>query len=440
MSRPPIASGDRWLVLGFGHPRARWFSRLAHWATAAAVPVEFVKCISADEVRARIAGDRTYSALLVGGNVSGFDRDLVHAGVASGAAVIVVDPPVARDWADLGVVAQLSGVFEPQDLMAVLREHAEPLRRVSSPVIPAASPVERETGWAGRLLAVTGPGGSGASVTAMALAQSLAARPSDRGLVLLADFARHGEQAMIHDAREVVPGLLELIEAHRMGRLGAEEIREMVFDVVERGYHLLLGLRRHRDWTAMRPRAFDAALDGLVRSYRHVVADIDADTEGESETGSIDVEDRNLVARATLKRADLVVVVGTPGPKGAHSLARTLRDLRAFGVPPERLMPVVNRAPRSPRQRADLLKALTAPSTADAAGAVADPLLVPDRRDLDSRITDGLGVPAAIADPLIEHAERRLRACGRREALDNRSVAPVAVLPGSLGSFTEQAG
>lgn len=439
MSRPPIASGDRWLVLGFGHPRARWFSRLAHWATAAAVPVEFVKCISADEVRARIAGGRTYSALLVGGNVSGFDRDLVHAGAASGAAVIVVDPPVERDWGDLGVVAQLSGVFEPDDLMAVLREHARPVRRMSSPVIPAA-PAERDTGWAGRLLAVTGPGGTGTSVTAMALAQSLAARPSDRGLVLLADFARNGEQAMIHDAREVVPGLLELIEAHRVGRLGAEEIREMVFDVVERGYHLLLGLRRHRDWTAVRPRSFDAALDGLVRSYRHVVADIDADTEGETETGSIDVEERNLVARTTLERADLVVVVGTPGPKGIHSQARTLRDLRAFGVPAERLMPVVNRAPRSPRRRADLLKALTALSAADATDQLADPLLIPDRRDLDGRITDGLGVPAAIADPLIEHAERRLRACGRRQAVGSRPVAPVAVLPGSLGSFTEQAG
>ena len=51
------------------------------------------------------------------------------------------------------------------------------------------------------------------------------------------------------------------------------------------GYHLLLGLRRHRDWTAVRPHAFAAGLDGLRRAFRVVVADVDADLEGERTTG-----------------------------------------------------------------------------------------------------------------------------------------------------------
>ena len=439
MSSAAANPGDRWLVLGFAHPRAQWFSRLAHWATAAAVPIEFVKCVSADEVRARIAGGRVYSALLVGGNVSGFGRDLVRECAASGAAVIVVDPPTERDWADLGVADRLSGAFEPEDLMKTLREHARPIRRVSSSSLPVEAPAV-DAGWGGRLLAVTGPGGSGTSIVAMALAQALSKRPSDRGLVLLADFARHGEQAMLHDARDVVPGLLELIEAHRMGRVASEGINDVVFDTPQRGYHLLLGLRRHRDWTALRRHAFDASLDSLLRFYRHVVADVDADLEGEAETGSIDVEDRNMAARATLCRADLVLAVGTWSAKGIHSLARTLRDILAFGVPADRIVPVVNKAPRLPQRRADLLKALAAlSSTGETPEIVADPLLLPERRDLDDRITDGFGVPATIANLVHEHSERRFSACGHRQTPSRGALRPVAVLPGSLGSFTEQA-
>ena len=91
-------SDDRWVVLGLAHPRAGWFSELARWSTAAAVPVDFVKCVSADEVRARLTGGRPYSALLVGGDVSGLDRDLVDTTRTAGAAVVVVDPASNRDW------------------------------------------------------------------------------------------------------------------------------------------------------------------------------------------------------------------------------------------------------------------------------------------------------------------------------------------------------
>src|SRR3546814_2814274 len=70
---------------------------------------------------------------------------------------------------------------------------------------------------------------------------------------------------MLHAARDVVPGVAELVEAHRSGSPGPHEVRDLTWEVGARGYRLLLGLRRHRDWTAIRPRAFDAALDGLRR-------------------------------------------------------------------------------------------------------------------------------------------------------------------------------
>ena len=78
-------------------------------------------------------------------------------------------------------------------------------------------------------------------------------------MVLLADLNLDADQAALHDARDVVPGVAELVDAHRGGQPSADEIRTLTFRVPSRSYHLLLGLRRHRDWTVLRPRAFEAA-------------------------------------------------------------------------------------------------------------------------------------------------------------------------------------
>lgn len=429
---------DRWVVLGLAHPRASWFSELAKWSTAATVPVDFIKCVSADEARARLAGGRAYSALLVGSDAIGLDRDLVDATVTAGAAVIVVDPTPGRDWLDLGVNGLLPAAFDRSDLMAVLAEHAPPISRVRA-TAPDTAPVDTIPGWKGRLIAVTGPGGSGTSTVAMALAQALGSEPSNQAMVVLADLARNGEQAMLHDARDVVPGVQELVDAHRVARLSSDETRAMTFDAVGRGYHLLLGLRRSRDWTAIRARAFEAALDGLQRSYRHVIADVDADVEGESETGSLDVEDRNLIARTTITRADLVLVTGTVGLKGMHSLTRTMRDLAAFGVPTERLVPVITRAPRSPRRRTESGSALTTLlEQSDELLDTAPPVFVPERRDLETALHDGVRLPRALGLPLRDRVDELLDRAGTRP---EATPEPVAIVPGTLGTWTgEEAG
>lgn len=427
-------SDDRWVVLGLAHPRAGWFSELARWSTAAAIPVDFVKCVSPDEVRARLTGGRVYSALLIGGDVNGLDRDLVDTTRTTGAAVIVVDPPTNREWGELGVDALLPASFERADLMAVLTEHAPPISRVTPLLVD--DDAEPSFEWRGHVVAVTGSGGTGASTVAMAAAQSLADEASNAGMVVLADLARHGEQAMLHDARDVVPGLQELADAHRAGRLHSDEVRSMVFDAVGRGYHLLLGLRRHRDWTVIRPRAFEAALDGLRRSYRFVVADVDDDVEGEAETGSLDVEDRNLIARTTITQADLVLVVGTGSSKGVHALCRDLRALRGFGVPTDRLLPVVNRAPRNPRRRAEIGLALHALlGRDDDLEGLYEPIFLPERRDIDDAIRDAVRLPAALTQPLHRLVTERLDTLGPR--VTPIDLEPVAVAPGSLGAWTE---
>src|SRR5207245_2518522 len=66
----PLASGnalamnhDRFVVLGVASARAPWFRAVSQWAHAASVPLEFLKCLSPEEVRARLGSGQPLSAL-----------------------------------------------------------------------------------------------------------------------------------------------------------------------------------------------------------------------------------------------------------------------------------------------------------------------------------------------------------------------------------------
>jgi hypothetical protein len=429
-------SADRYVLLGLAHVRSPWFSELARWATSASVPVEFIKTVSAEEVRVRLRSGRGFSALLVGDDVAGVDRDLVDLASEVGCAVIVVTSGrTARNWTELGAAATIPADFGRSELMEVLGHESTPVARTDRSIVePAAAPL---VGWRGRLVAVTGSGGAGPSTLAMALAQGLAADPRHSDLVCLADLALHADQGVLHDVGDVVPGVVELIDAHRAGVPRTDEVRRLTWQVAERGYQLLLGLRRHREWTALRPRAFEAALDGLRRAFRVVVADIEADFEGETSCGSLDVEERNLMARSTVASCDLVVAVGRPGVKGLHSLLRVVRELSDQGVTAERLVPVVNGAPKSPRARAEITAAF-GELVRTAAPDLPSPLFVPHRPRVEEALRDGTRLPEPVVAPLrgaVTTLLDRVRDTGPVFAAPSE---PVAVVPGSLGSWTEE--
>jgi hypothetical protein len=213
----------------------------------------------------------------------------------------------------------------------------------------------------------------------------------------------------------------------------------LTFAIPERGYHLLLGLRRHRDWVTVRRRSFETALDSLRRAYKAVVADVSPDVEGEAECGSVDVEDRNLLARVSMGHADVVVLVGAPGVKGLHRLVRALGDVVAFGVDPSRILPVINRAPRGPRPRAEITaaQARLAKPVVGGAAPLAAPVFLPERRRFDELIRDGVRLPAPMASTLagatsavLERAVLTVSEDAQHEARE-----PVPVAPGSLGAW-----
>lgn len=429
---------ERYVALGLARVRTPWFSDVARWATSGSLAMDFVKTVSAGEVRARLESGRPFSALLVDGGLPGVDRDLLELAREHGCAPIVVVDGTARDWSAIGAADTLPTDFGRTELEAALAEHATPIGRADDLPGQVHHDAARGGGFRSRVVAVTGPGGTGRSVVAMAVAQGAAADPAHADTVVLADLALHADQAMLHDARDVIPGVLELVEAHRSGAPSSEDVRALTFDIVDRRYRLLLGLRRHRDWTAIRPRALRSALDGLRRSFTLVVADVDDDLEGEATTGSADVEDRNLLARTTIAAADVVVIVGSPGTKGAHSLLRVVRDCIASGVGPERIVPVVNRTPRSRTVRADTARAVTELLAASNPGqAVLSPVFLPERKQLDEVLRDGVALPLALVEPVSQAVQSRL------EVLAERTPAPafdepVLVEAGSLGAWGEE--
>jgi CO dehydrogenase nickel-insertion accessory protein CooC1 len=339
---------------------------------------------------------------------------------------------VPRDWLSLGAAALLKPHYGRDELLAALTEHCIPVAREEAPPpAPDAAPAE----WRGVVVAVTGAGGTGSSTAAIALAQALADDARHAGLVVLADLCLHAEQAMLHHARDVVPGVQELADSHRAGTPPVDEVRSLAFVVAERRYHLILGLRRARFWTAVRPRAFEAGFDSLRRAYRVVVCDIDADVEGEDAGGSIDVEERHHFARTAATQADVVFVVGTSTMKGIHSLARVVNDMLAVGVESVRIVPVINQAPRSSRARSALtatVRALLAPAAGPM--GVAEPVFLPARR-VDEALRDGVRLPAGIGQPLVDALDGILESSTSASA----RAGPRRIQPGSLATWGEPA-
>lgn len=425
---------NRYVLLGLAPARSQWFEALARWTMSAAINAEFVKCVSAEEVRARLASGRRHSALLADVSAPSFDRDLVDAAAARSTPVVVIRSGrgPALSLRDLGVAAELPPDFGPDQLLDVLAQHSSPVGRgdrMPEPLREDPHPL-----WLAPLIAVCGPGGTGASTAAIALAQGLASDPRYGRRVLLADLARRADQAVLHDSPDVGPGLAEVVDAHRLSRPPAADVVRSTFDVPARGYRLLLGLRQPEAWTALRPRAVDAALGGMRQAFSVVVADVTGDFEGEADSGSLEVEERNHLARSAALHSAVTVAVGAPGLKGIHSLATLIRQLARAGVDPERIVAVLNRSARHPGARAESSRALGA--LLDGAGLVlafSAPVHLPERR-VEDCLRHGTALPNALVSPL----RRAVQLAADRVADAAPAVVdPARIQPGSLGAWAD---
>ncbi len=423
-------NAQRFVVLGLGHARASWFPEVARWSTTGHLPLDFVKCVSIEDLRARAGSGRRFSAALVDGRLSAVDRDLIGGLRDAAIPTLVVESSSDRlDWIALGAAACLVPPLTREVLQHALEQHASPVTELANEFrdeTPRPDPQAH-----GRLVAVTGSPGSGRSTIAAAVAQHLADRDPHRDVALL-DLARRAHQALLHDAGDLVPGIQELVEACRNTSLSAHDLRPFTYAIDHRGYSLVVGLRRPRDWVTIRARAFGMALESSRRGFDLVVADVDDDMEGEAQTGSFDIEDRNLMTRAALSQADVVLVVALPTLTGLRDLADALQTLEEFGVPGPRTVVVLNRAPRSARARSELARTIAELVEADdRPPRYAGTVFVAERRSLDLLHRDQARLPASLTDP----AGRAVEALLQRNPPRARDDAePARVSPGTLGS------
>ena len=117
-------SRERYVLLGLAGPRAAWFRTLGHWATAAMLPAELVRCVSLEELRVRLASGRRFSALILDADLPGLDRDLIAEAAAADVTVLVVDGDTRRDWRSLGAAAVLAPQHSRDELVEVLHATA----------------------------------------------------------------------------------------------------------------------------------------------------------------------------------------------------------------------------------------------------------------------------------------------------------------------------
>jgi hypothetical protein len=413
--------GGRYVVLALTQQDPTWLDGLPG--------VEVVHCTGVDEASVALAGSRPWSALVIDGRPGVGTQDLVSLARRASVPVLVTAAPVGPPGALL--VRRLPG-----ELLAALGRWTSPIPwagnvlgrwegPTTSPVgagwrpsssraadsgpgglapgarpCLAGSPAGAGSAPVGRLVVVCGPGGTGASTVAMGLAAGLGRfQPG----ALLADLALRAGQAVLHGIHRPARTVDDLAHAHGMRPLDGPGVGDFTLAVAGRPYRLLAGLRHRRHWTAIRPLAFNAALDALLTAFPLIVADVTGDFEGENDTGSLDVEERNHMARHAASAADLVVLVGSHGPTGRRALDETAEAVAARGVTPDRLLTVVNRT-----------------SVTDRPGALALPHL---------RVNDD---PATWSSPVARIVASLL---DKRPPRGEVSPDLVPVLPGSIGHW-----
>lgn len=226
-------------------------------------------------------------------------------------------------------------------------------------------PTLRPDTWSGLLIGVAGGSGAGSSLLARCLAADLASDASNRGLVLLADIAAGG-----------------------VGEPPAHNLPDTVSRVRVSGEH---------------------ELDGLLGANRFVVADFEAGIAGVVATG---LTEPMGLTEAALRRSDLVVVVGAGDPRSLHSLVQNIEALARL-VGADRILPVVNRLPRSFKRRSAAVAETFRLLASSAAFEAGDPVLIAESETIRRAARDGLTPPLPLVRPLASEVRLRLATTSR---------------------------
>jgi hypothetical protein len=224
-----------------------------------------------------------------------------------------------------------------QDLDGMLARHATPIGRIDDLRLGLRAE-DGPAGWTGRMVAVTGPGGTGASTVARLLAAALADDPRMYSSVLLVDACLEADQAHMHGITDSQVDLQAAARAHRNGDPVDSELRALTFVPAGHRHRLLPGIRQRRDWPTIGGPSLEAALGNLRDHHLATIVDVDPYVDLAPTHQPVGPTTPGEPARIVFGMADLVLVVGRAGNDSVRSLARVRANLADSGLPAERVM------------------------------------------------------------------------------------------------------
>lgn len=282
-------SDARARLVAFAPGRQAWSTRCARWSADARIPFAYARCVSLSALVDELSHGTPHAVLL---DARTCTPQVLAATTDANVPIIAVGGDVS------GAHGQLDDTFRRDELLQVLvlLQRAVTAVPVADEVMPL---VQR------RLVAVIGAGGAGTSTVAALVAQGLAHSGAS---VLLADLCRNASQAVLHDVKHTIDGVMEMAAATPALFGGAEPYRPSV-PVDARGYALVLGMRQPLQWVALRGERARQVVATLRDGEGWLVCDIDADLDTEQDTGSIGVGDRHRFTTDVLAQCAAVVVV-----------------------------------------------------------------------------------------------------------------------------------
>jgi hypothetical protein len=333
-----IVSSLRYVLLGLASGEPAWLEAVARLVGRRSADDEFIRCTGSVDLATRLGTGRPFSAVLVDHRTVGLDRELVRRASAAGCPVIVVggaDDP--GRLASLGATAHMVDPPSLQDLDGMLARHATPIGRVDDLRLGLRAE-DGPVGWTGRMVAVTGPGGTGASTVARLLAAALADDPRMYSSVLLVDACLEADQAHMHGITDSQVDLQAAARAHRNGDPVDSELRALTFVPAGHRHRLLPGIRQRRDWPTIGGPSLEAALGNLRDHHLATIVDVDPYVDLAPTHQPVGPTTPGEPARIVFGMADLVLVVGRAGSDSVRSLARVRANLADSGLPAERVM------------------------------------------------------------------------------------------------------
>lgn len=420
-----MSDGQLALVLAVRGPdESRLATELAAPGTGARV---VRRCADLGELLA-VTGAGLGDAVVVSADQEGLTRDAVASLHADGVRVLALVEPGAEWQRDrmtaLGVDAVRPSGTPATEVVAVLRAAPE-TDLVSVPDSETWAPLPAGPRRNGRLVAVWGPHGApGRTTLALNLATELAARNPVPGQpappdVLLVDADTTTSSLAQHLALlDESSGIALAARAAGLGRLDGLALAELA-PLLDTHLRVLSGIGRASRWPELTPVALEAVWAAGRTIADLLVVDCAASIE-EDEALSYDTRapQRHGATLATLRAADVVVVVGGSDPVSLTRLIGALGELDALGLAARRLV-VVNRV-RATRARPT---SAIVETLARHAG-VSDPVLVPQ----DSVVDDALFAGRTLAEVAPHSGVRRVVADLARQvrALSVGGVAPPA--------------